>query len=79
MRAKEGQICTPQSAVNWIVELLDPRRRDDRAIDPVRGAGSFLNFTLRHLLRSGAAAADVANSPIGVYGAPHYCEPVNTA
>ena len=38
IQVKEGQFFTPQNAVNWIVEAINPRP-GERVIDPACGAG----------------------------------------
>lgn len=65
IQVKEGQFFTPQNAVNWIVEAINPRP-GERVIDPACGAGGFLSFTARHLIRLGASHEQVSSSLVGI-------------
>lgn len=64
-RGAEGQFFTPQSAVRLLVELVDPRP-GERVIDPACGAGSFLSYTARRLVRLGAARERLARDLVGI-------------
>lgn len=65
IRGNEGQFFTPHEAVKFIVEAIDPRP-GETIIDPACGAGSFLSYSARYLLRQGANPASIASSLYGV-------------
>lgn len=49
LRGDRGQYFTPRSAVEFMVQILDPQE-DDSVLDPSCGTGGFLRETLKHLL-----------------------------
>lgn len=65
LRSREGQFFTPQNAVSWLVEAVDPQP-GERVLDPACGAGGFLAFSAKHLLRLGEAPASVAANIYGI-------------
>ncbi len=59
LRGDRGQYFTPRSAVDLMVEILDPRE-NEVILDPACGTGGFLRATLRHLLQGWREAAGTA-------------------
>jgi type I restriction enzyme M protein len=51
LRGDRGQYFTPRSAVELMVQILDPKD-NETVLDPACGTGGFLRETLRHLLVS---------------------------
>jgi type I restriction enzyme M protein len=49
LRGDRGQYFTPRSAVEFMVNILDPQE-DETVLDPACGTGGFLRETLKHLL-----------------------------
>lgn len=64
-RGAEGQFFTPQRAVQLLVEMADPKP-GERVIDPACGAGGFLSYTARRLMRNGASAEQLCRDLVGV-------------
>lgn len=62
LRGDRGQYFTPRSAVDLMVEILDPRE-DEVVLDPACGTGGFLRGTLRHLLQGWREEAGTAGRP----------------
>lgn len=52
LRSREGQFFTPQNAISWLVEAIDPKE-GERIVDPACGAGGFLAISAKHLIRNG--------------------------
>lgn len=65
VRGREGQFFTPTTAVQWIVEAIDPKA-GERIIDPACGAGSFLSYAARHLRSAGTARDKIVKSLYGI-------------
>lgn len=65
IQKNEGQFFTPQAAVSWLVEAVDPRP-GERVIDPACGAGGFLSYTARRLVQEGTGPSTVASSLFGI-------------
>lgn len=59
LRAKEGQFFTPENAVKWLVEAVDPRP-GEAIIDPACGAGGFLSYAAKYLKQKGASVGQIA-------------------
>lgn len=49
LRGDRGQYFTPRSAVEFMVQILDPHE-NETVLDPACGTGGFLRETLKHLL-----------------------------
>lgn len=64
-RGQEGQFFTPQNAVSFLVEAIDPQP-GERIIDPACGSGAFLSTALRHLINKGHKPEQAAASIYGV-------------
>ncbi|NUQ05369.1 MAG: N-6 DNA methylase [Anaerolineae bacterium] len=64
-RGQEGQFFTPQNAVNFLVEVVNPQP-GERIIDPACGSGAFLSAVTRHLIRAGTSPQDAVASVFGV-------------
>lgn len=65
MQQDQGQFFTPQNAVAWLVEALDPKR-GERVIDPACGAGGFLSYTARRLKQAGASEKVISTTLFGI-------------
>lgn len=65
MRSAEGQFFTPQNAISWLVEAVDPKP-GEKVIDPACGAGGFLSYTARRLSQQGIAAKEILANIHGV-------------
>lgn len=65
LRSMEGQFFTPQNAVSWLVEAIDPQS-NEKIVDPACGAGGFLAFAAKHLARSGHSSDDINNALFGI-------------
>jgi type I restriction enzyme M protein len=55
----QGQFFTPQNAIAWLVEAVNPQP-GETVIDPACGAGGFLSYTARRLKNLGVRAANIA-------------------
>jgi type I restriction enzyme M protein len=64
-RGQEGQFFTPQNAVNFLIEMVDPQP-GERIIDPACGSGAFLSAAMRHLIQAGATPDAAVQSVFGV-------------
>ena len=62
LRGDRGQYFTPRSAVDLMVEILDPQE-EEVVLDPACGTGGFLRATLRHLLQGWRDAAGTPGRP----------------
>ncbi|MGH3696591.1 MAG: methylation-associated defense system DNA methyltransferase MAD2 [Pseudonocardiaceae bacterium] len=62
LRGDRGQYFTPRSAVELMVEILDPQE-GEVVLDPACGTGGFLRETLRHLLNRWREAAGTVGLP----------------
>lgn len=65
VRGQEGQFFTPQNAVNFLVEVVNPQP-GERIIDPACGSGAFLSAATRHLIRAGESPEAAVSSVFGV-------------
>ncbi len=65
LRSMEGQFFTPQNAVSWLVEAVNPLP-GEKIIDPACGAGGFLAFTAKHLVKNGSSGEDVSAAIFGL-------------
>ena len=65
MQQEQGQFFTPQNAVAWLVEALNPQQ-GERVIDPACGAGGFLSYTARRLKQGGVSAKTIAATLFGI-------------
>lgn len=64
-RGAEGQFFTPQSAVRLLVDLVDPRP-GERVIDPACGAGGFISYTARRLVKQGVSPEQLSRDLVGI-------------
>ena len=65
LRQQEGQFFTPQNAVKWLVEAIDPQP-GEKLIDPACGAGGFLSYAAKHLKKSGVDDSAIAQQIFGI-------------
>ena len=65
LRQQEGQFFTPQNAVKWLVEAIDPQP-GEKIIDPACGAGGFLSYSAKHLQKMGVTNKAIAKQIYGV-------------
>jgi type I restriction enzyme M protein len=65
VQQNEGQFFTPQNAISWLVQAVDPRP-GELVIDPACGAGGFLSFVARQLKRARASNEEIASNLFGV-------------
>lgn len=62
LRGDRGQYFTPRSAVEFMVNILDPQE-DETVLDPACGTGGFLRETLKHLLNQWRAEEKTLGLP----------------
>jgi type I restriction enzyme M protein len=65
MRGQEGQFFTPQNAVHFLVEAVNPKP-GERIIDPACGSGAFLSATARYLIQRGSTEQEAVSTIFGV-------------
>jgi type I restriction enzyme M protein len=53
-----GQFRTPRHIIDFMVEIIDPKK-DDVILDPACGTAGFLISSYKHILKANSSAADV--------------------